>query len=91
MNWLSAFSIFQTALSIFSTLGPEIIEQHWDGTGTDGKINNVVQIVKDVGAVAGTFAQNLLASPAIAAPHPEVAAAAGVTVGQQQATQQSVS
>jgi hypothetical protein len=52
------------------------LQQHWNGDGPDGKINNAVQILKDAAQAGGTMEQNLTASAAAQNPHPAIAATA---------------
>lgn len=71
MNWLN---LFMAALQTVLSAAPAVLAQHWDGTGPSGKLNNALQILKDVGVVGATLEQSVAASPAAQAPHPDLAA-----------------
>ena len=70
VNWTPLLS---AALSTVATLTPTVLEQHWNGDGTDGKINNAIQIIKDAALAGATLEQNLSASKAAQSPHPDTA------------------
>ena len=78
VNWTP---LLLAALSTVATLSPTVLEQHWNGDGTDGKINNAVQIIKDAALAGATIEQSLSASDAAQNPHPEIVATAGELTG----------
>ena len=75
-NWQS---ILQASLVTVMQTSPAVLQQHWNGDGPDGKINNALQILQDAAAVGGTLEQNLANSQAAQNPHPAIAAAASAT------------
>ena len=77
-NWQS---ILQASLVTVMQTSPAVLQQHWNGDGPDGKINNALQILQDAAAVGGTLEQNLANSQAAQNPHPAIAAAASATTG----------
>jgi hypothetical protein len=72
-NWQN---ILQASLVTVMQTSPTVLQQHWNGDGPDGKINNAVQILQDAAAVGGTLEQNLANSQAAQNPHSAIAAAA---------------
>jgi hypothetical protein len=73
MHWTQ---VLQASLSTIAEVSPTILQQHWNGDGPDGKINNAIQIVKDAALTGATIEQNLAKSEAAQSPHPEIAATA---------------
>jgi Cell Wall Hydrolase len=75
-NKVNATAILQAALTAILQAGPTIAAQHWNGNGPDGKLNNAIQIIRDVANTGVVFEQALQASAAIQNPHPDIAATA---------------
>jgi Neuraminidase (sialidase) len=73
MHWTP---ILQASLSTIAEVSPAVLQQHWNGNGPDGKINNAIQILKDAALAGTTIEQNLAKSGAAQNPHPEIAATA---------------
>jgi hypothetical protein len=73
-NWQG---IVQAAASTVTQTAPNVLDQHWNGDGPDGKLNNAIQILQDVFSVGTTLAQNVANSQALQNPHPALIAAAG--------------
>jgi hypothetical protein len=76
VNW---HTLLQAAIATALQAGPEVLGQHWNGRGADGKLNNAIQILRDAAQIGGTLEQNLAASPAAQAPHPALAATVSAT------------
>jgi hypothetical protein len=73
MEWQS---VLQAALATVMQTTPAVLNQHWNGDGPNGKMNNAIQILQDAAAAGGTLEQNLANSQAAQNAHPEIAAAA---------------
>jgi hypothetical protein len=73
MNWIQ---ILHASLNTVAELSPTVLQQHWNGHGPNGKINNAIQILKDAAQVEATLEHNLANSAAAQNPHPEIAASA---------------
>jgi len=73
MDWQN---VLQASLATVLQATPSVLNQHWNGDGPDGKINNAIQILQDAAAAGGTLEQNLQNSPAAQNPHPQIVAAA---------------
>jgi hypothetical protein len=73
MDWTQ---VLQASLITIAQVSPAVLQQHWNGDGPDGKINNAIQILKDAAQAGATMQQNLATSAAAQNPHPGIAAAA---------------
>jgi hypothetical protein len=72
MEWQS---VLQAALTTVMQTTPAVLNQHWNGDGPNGKMNNAIQILQDAAAAGGTLEQNLANSQAAQNAHPGIAAA----------------
>jgi hypothetical protein len=73
MNWQG---VLQASLATVMQETPAVLDQHWNGDGPNGKLNNAIQILQDAAAAGATIEQNLANSQAAQNQHPEIAAAA---------------
>jgi hypothetical protein len=71
MDWIA---LFRAAAQTVAAAAPVILEQHWNGKGTNGKLNNAVQILSDVTMAAGSIAEAMQKSDATKNVDPALAA-----------------